>query len=195
MVIMAARARGFGRSSITVPLVALILAATVSGALTFAVVGAAGKAFPHEARGLITIVASFTLLCAVLRGTKPLQRDAETPEGWLEPGGLRVALWNGLALGAGFITRIGFWLWWILPLLTFARASVVFGVLLGAVYGFTRLSLSSLVAAESVITRSDFVARRSLARRKDAEQLDRPLFVAAVGLTLVTAVKLLVGPA
>jgi hypothetical protein len=49
------------------------------------------------------------------RHVRLLQCDRETPQRWLNTGPLRWALLNGLALGCGVTSRIGFWLWYAIP--------------------------------------------------------------------------------
>ena len=108
MVVMATRARVNGRSSLAVPLLVLTAAAAAAGAIVFALVAASGALFPVASRGLLAGSAALVLLAVASRRERPWQRDVETATRWLEREGLLVAVWNGLALGAGFVTRLGF---------------------------------------------------------------------------------------
>ena len=61
-----------------------------------------------------------------------LQHDYETPQSWINIGALRWASINGLVLGFGATSRLGFWLWYAVPLgaFLFGRAD-----LSAAIYG------------------------------------------------------------
>jgi hypothetical protein len=190
VVVMATRARGNGRSSLALPMIVLTIAAAAAGAAVFALTAAAGAAFPPVSRGIVAASASLVLAAAAWRRSRPWQRDAETPTQWLEHAGLRVAVWNGLALGAGFFTRLGFWIWWALPVLVFESGSVSAGAVVGAAYGAVRLGGSSLVAARAEAARSDRLPRRLLGWRPRAAVIADPLFFAASGVALAVAARL-----
>jgi hypothetical protein len=187
---MAERARGHGRSSLTVALLVLTGFATLSGALVFAAVAEAGALFPPLSRGLVAATASVVLISAAFSREEPVQWNAETPGSWLEREDLLVAAWNGLALGAGFVTRLGFWLWWVLPLVVFETAAGRDGLLAGAAYGLTRVGLSSIGAATVFWLHSDVVARTILARRGHALLVADPLFFCAAGIALTIAARI-----
>ncbi|TML59859.1 MAG: hypothetical protein E6G22_12355 [Actinobacteria bacterium] len=187
---MATRARGNGRSSLGVPMIVLTATAAAAGAAVFAVIAAAGAAFPSVSRGLFAAAASLALIAAAARGPRPWQRDAETPTEWLEREGLTVAVRNGLALGAGFLTRVGFWIWWVLPVLAFESGSVQAGAIVGAAYGAARLGASSFVAARAEATRSDRLPRKLLLWRPRATAAADPLFFIASGVALALAARL-----
>jgi len=83
--------------------------------------GALGSMIDQDARtGLATLAASIgTVIGAMgLAGRSPrlLQRDHETPQRWLDYGPGVWSLLNGTVLGLGMFTRIGFWLWYVVPL-------------------------------------------------------------------------------
>jgi hypothetical protein len=188
--IMAERARGHGRSSLTVVLLVLTGAAALSGALVFAAVAEAGALFPPLSRGLVASVAAVVLISTGFSREEPVQWNAETPSSWLERENLLVAAWNGLALGAGFVTRLGFWLWWMLPLVVFETASAPDGLLVGAAYGLTRVGLSSVGAATVFWLHSDVVARTVMAHRRQATLAADPLFFCAAGIALTIAARI-----
>lgn len=190
MAIMAERARGHGRSSLTVALLVLTGAAVLSGALVFAAVAEAGTLFPPLSRGFVALVAAVVLISAGFSREEPVQWNAETPSSWLERENLLVAAWNGLALGAGFVTRLGFWLWWVLPLMVFETAAGPDGLLVGAAYGLTRVGLSSVGAATVFWLHSDVVARATSARHRQATLVADPLFFCAAGIALVAAARI-----
>ena len=191
MVVMATRARGSGRSSLGIPMIVLTATAAAAGAAVFAVIAAAGAAFPSASRGLLAAAASLALVVAAARASRPWQRDAETPMDWLEREGLTVAVRNGLALGAGFLTRLGFWLWWMLPVLAFESGSVRAGAIVGAAYGAVRLGASSFVAVRAEAKRSDRLPRRLLLWRPRATAAADPLFFVASGVALAVAAHLI----
>jgi hypothetical protein len=93
-------------------------------------------------------------------------------------------------LGAGFVTRLGFWLWWVLPLMVFETAAGPDGLLVGAAYGLTRVGLSSVGAATVFWLHSDVVARATSARRRQATLVADPLFFCAAGIALVAAARI-----
>jgi hypothetical protein len=119
-----------------------------------------------------------------------VQRNAETPASWLEREDLLVAAWNGLALGAGFVTRLGYWLWWVLPLLVFETAAVPDSLLVGAAYGLSRVGLSSIGAATVFWLHSDVVARTTLTHRRQAATVADILFFCAAGTALTIAARI-----
>jgi hypothetical protein len=191
VVIMAARARVPERtSSLAVPLLVLTLAAAAAGALTLGAAGGVGAVFPAPVRAALATTGFAVLLVAALRRSTPWQRDLETPARWLELGDLRVAVWNGLALGSGAATRVGFWLWWVLPAFAFASGSPAFGALLGGVYGGTRLALSSALAAVTLRTGSGDTVQRILAGRSRFVPISRFAFFVAVGAGLACVVQM-----
>ena len=190
MVVMATRARVHGRSSLALPMIVLTATAAAAGAGVFALIAGSGAAFPAPSRGLFAAAASLALVTAAWRRSRPWQRDAETPTEWLEREGLGVAVRNGLALGAGFLTRLGFWLWWVLPVLVFESGSVRAGAIVGAAYGAARLGGSSLIAVGAEAARSDRLPRRLLGWRPRAAAVADPLFFAASGAALAVAARL-----
>ena len=190
MAIMAERARGHGRSSLRAALLVLTGFATLSGALVFAAVAEAGALFPPLSRGLVAVAASAVMISAAFSRQEPVQRNAETPASWLERENLLVAAWNGLALGAGFVTRLGYWLWWVLPLVVFETAAAPDGLLAGAAYGLTRVGLSSIGAATVFWLHSDVVARTTFAHRRRAAAVADPLFFCAAGIALTIAARI-----
>lgn len=67
-----------------------------------------------------------------------LQRSRETNRDWMRFGAAVSAAMNGVAMGAGFVTRIGYWLWYAVPVSAFAIGSPAAGALLFGVYALTR---------------------------------------------------------
>jgi hypothetical protein len=72
------------------------------------------------------------------RRIRPLQCDRETPRSWMQAGPLRRAVRNGAALGLGATTRIGFWLWYVVPVSAIVCGRPDVGALVYGSYGATR---------------------------------------------------------
>ena len=108
--------------------IVLPTAMVLSGLITGAFLGAAGGILSSDVRfagaSLLAVVSIvFGSLEIAGRRVWLLQYNHETPQRWLEMGPMRWAVVNGLALGFGATSRIGFWLWYTIPLgaLLFAR--------------------------------------------------------------------------
>lgn len=119
------------------------LASSLAGLITGAALGAVGGLLSLNLRAAI---ASVLALIAIVLGGFELsgsqfrlpQCDRETPQRWVHTGPLRWAVRNGLALGFGATSRIGFWLWYAIPLgaLLFARPDL--GAVIYGTYSLTR---------------------------------------------------------
>jgi hypothetical protein len=66
------------------------------------------------------------------------QHNCETPQHWMNAGALRWAARNGWTLGLGVMSRIGFWLWYVIPFGALLSGQVVFGALLYGSYSLAR---------------------------------------------------------
>lgn len=165
------------------------LGGTLGGAvagLLFAALGVLAGDGPRPAIALVAIAVAALLGAweASGRRARMLQLDQETPQRWMHFGPVRWALANGAALGFAVTSRLGFPLWYVLPIVSFASGTLWFGPLLWAVYGASRTSLAWLVLG---------VMRR---RRPDAVldglvRLQPPLRRAAGALVIVDAALLL----
>lgn len=119
------------------------VAATLAGAAAGALLGAIGAALPFDAR---VAVASLLGLAAIAIGILELgprprrvpQCDMETPQRWMNAGPLRWATLNGAALGVGATSRIGFWLWYAIPISALLLGDPVLGALVYGFYGLVR---------------------------------------------------------
>lgn len=124
-------------------LVVYVLAGTASGALAGAAFGSVGSLLPTNTRALLGTGLALGAIVIGIAGVigyhpKLLQIDRETPYGWLAPGPLRWAVRNGAAIGFGARTRLGFWLWYVIPLGAFISGSPLLGAIGYGLYGFTR---------------------------------------------------------
>lgn len=172
-----------------------MLAGAVSGVMAGVALGAAGHAIDAEARVVIALVVACVAtaggLIEIAGGKVPLlQCNRETPRRWVARGPAYWAVRNGLSLGCGATTRIGFAIWYLVPAAAFLSASPLVGAMLFGVYGATRTGLVGVligvgVRRGSVAEVSDFiVARFWLARRASAA------VQAAVGATGIAVIAL-----
>lgn len=119
------------------------LAASLSGALLGAALGWLGSLISVDVR---TAVATLGGMAAILVGISELtghriglaQCDRETPQKWIHTGALPWALRNGVALGTGVFNRIGFWLWYAIPIGAFLSGSPLLGAVVYGAYSCTR---------------------------------------------------------
>ena len=95
-------------------------------------------------------VVSLLLLADLAGHPILLQRNAETPREWVDRPAWQWAVWNGAALGSGVWTRIGFPIWYVLPLIGVATASVAITATCWAAYGFVRASMSLIVGGQKI---------------------------------------------
>jgi hypothetical protein len=126
---------------LTLPL--YVLASAGAGVATGAALGAIGGAIPLDGR---IAIASGLALAAVAMGvagvlgrmTTPLQCDRETPREWVDRGPVSWAVRNGVVLGFGATTRIGFVLWYAVGAGALLTGDWVAGALIYGAYGLTR---------------------------------------------------------
>jgi heme exporter protein D len=126
------------------------LGGTLGGAaagLLFAALGVLVGDDPRTAiaSAAIAVAAMLGVWEAAGRRARLLQLDQETPQRWMHFGPIRWPLANGAALGFAVTSRLGFPLWYVLPILSFASGTLWFGPLLWSVYGASRTSLAWLV--------------------------------------------------
>lgn len=119
------------------------LASALAGLGAGAVLGALGGLLPLGSRlaaGSILAVVAVVVggLESLGRRIQPPQFDCETPQRWVHKGPLRWAVQNGLALGFGATSRIGFWLWYAIPLGAFLVGDPRLGAVVYGAYGLVR---------------------------------------------------------
>jgi hypothetical protein len=78
---------------------------------------------------------------------RPLQFDRETPYGWLGPGPIVWAVRNGSAIGLGAFTRIGFWLWYVVPCGALISGSTFLGAAGYGLYALVRTGAAGILMA------------------------------------------------
>ena len=131
-----------GRSWVTKATV-YSLSSALAGLVAGVVLGATGGLIALDLR---LAVGSILALGAIAVGSLDLfgrhvmlpQFDCETPQRWIHKGPLRWATRNGLVLGFGATSRIGFWLWYAIPLGAFLVGAPLFGAVIYGTYGLVR---------------------------------------------------------
>lgn len=150
-------------------LAAYAAAGLAAAALAGALLGLLGSLVPGAVRAALAVVLALAAICIALlelsgRRVPLVQIDRETPYGWLAPGPLLWAWRNGAALGFGARTRLGFWLWYAIPLGSFLAGSVWLGALGYGLYGLTRtLGVAGLLRWERLGRFNDVEVLRSSA--------------------------------
>ena len=119
------------------------LSSALAGLATGAVLGVVGSLVPLDFRlaagSLLAVVAiALSGLEFFGRRIQPLQFDCETPQRWVRRGPFAWAIQNGLTLGFGATSRIGFWLWYAVPLGAFLVGDPLFGAVTYGAYGLLR---------------------------------------------------------
>jgi hypothetical protein len=114
-----------------------------AAALAGFLLGILGSALGDDARAVIaTVIAVGAIVVAVLellgRRVKLVQLDRETPRDWLARSPLGWAALNGTAIGIGAGTRLGVWLWYVVPLGALLSGDPVLGMIGYGAYGLTR---------------------------------------------------------
>jgi hypothetical protein len=126
------------------------LTSALAGLVTGAVLGAAGSLLPLDFRlAAGSILAVLAIAVGGLeffgRRVQPPQFDCETPQRWVHKGPLGWATRNGLTLGFGATSRIGFWLWYVIPLGAFLVGDPWFGATIYGTYGLVRALAAVLI--------------------------------------------------
>jgi hypothetical protein len=119
------------------------LSSALAGLVTGAVLGAVGSLLPLDFRlAAGSILAVIAIAVGGLeffgRRVQLPQFDCETPQRWVHRGPLRWATRNGLTLGFGATSRIGFWLWYAVPLGAFLLGDLRLGAIIYGTYGLVR---------------------------------------------------------
>ncbi len=119
------------------------LSSGVVGTATGALLGTLGSWLPESGR--IAVASLLGIAAAILGGgelyygrLRPIQCERETPQRWLGAGALRWAARNGAALSIGATTRIGFWLWYAIPLAALLDGRPALGAIIYGLYGLAR---------------------------------------------------------
>ena len=148
-----------GRSWISKAIV-YSLSSAVAGLVTGAVLGAVGSLLPLDFRlaiGSILAVVAIAVGGLEFLGhrVQPPQFDCETPQRWVHRGPLRWAIRNGLTLGFGATSRIGFWLWYVVPLGAFLVGDSKFGAVIYGTYGLVRALGATVILLGMIRLKTD----------------------------------------
>lgn len=168
------------------------LAGTVTGAALGALLGLAGSALPGRGAAAVAIavgVAAVGLGLANVGGRLERAydvRDRETPQRWLDGGAARWAILNGSSLALGFSTRVGYWLWYAVPISCLLTGRPAAAALVYGSYGLVRsgLGLFWVSRALSRIGVAAFLARLTGVRRRLLAAEGMLLVAVGVGLVL-----------
>jgi hypothetical protein len=161
-----------------------VAGASIAGAVAGAVVALLGLAAPSSRSIVVTVGAFLLAVLPVARVPLP-QRDAETPQSLLSRGPIAWSALNGGLLGLALTNRLGFWLWYMIPLTAFASASPIVGGGIWAFYGAVRMGVVAVIARRM---RGSGEVHHITARLVGAGKWLRPrLTIAGVGLALIVA--------
>lgn len=157
------------------------LSAAAAGTAAGAVAGALGGDSADSLRAVLgTILGALAIGmgCIALFGVSypPLQCDRETPQEWVAKGPVVWPVLNGAALGFGATSRLGFWLWYAVPVGSFLVASPVGGALIWSMYGLTRAG-AAIILWYTQAVRPDRDLARFLAFRGTANRATSALMV------------------
>jgi hypothetical protein len=160
----------------------------VGGAVAGGVVGSIGALVPVAFRVAVGTALALVLVVVPLLWLRWLpQIDRETDQDLLGRGPVIWALANGFLLGTGVTSRIGYWIFYLLPVGCFVAGSTLWGAVVWATYGFTRLG-SVVLLAWSMRRRPTGMLELSttlLARRPALRRASGPITaVLALALTL-----------
>lgn len=146
------------------------LSAVLGSAFIGASLGALGAALSTSGRPAVILGVSLVgaaLGGAEILGRRPwvLQRDQATNQRWMRFGATVNSAANGVAMGIGFATRIGYWLWYVLPIVAVLSGSWRTGALLFFAYASVRAGIGVFFAVtgetrrESAHRLQDYLAR------------------------------------
>jgi hypothetical protein len=126
-----------------------LVSAVVGSAGAGALLGALGAALSASSRHWLAFGVS--LLGVALGGAEVLgrrvwllQRNQATAQSWMRFGATINSAANGIAMGIGFSTRIGYWLWWALPVVAVLSGSWRIGAPLFVLYASVRAGIAVL---------------------------------------------------
>lgn len=141
--------------------IAYTAASIVAASIVGFALGQAGTRFPESLRLAGLTVAGAAVLClgileAFARRVPLLECNRETPQRLLASGALRGAIANGLRLGHGLSTRVGFSLWYLVPIGAFLSGGATRGAIVYGSYGLTRgLGPWALIGFTAVRSRAE----------------------------------------
>jgi hypothetical protein len=137
-------------------ILAYVIGGAGAGIAAGAILGLLGSAASDVVRAgaaVITAVVGIAVGAVELTGRRVpmIQHDRETPFYWKHTGAIGWALRQGAALGFGARTRLGFWLWYVIPVGALISASPLLGAAGYGLYGFTRtVSVTGILSLQGL---------------------------------------------
>lgn len=132
------------------------ISATTVGAVTGAALGFTGSWLPVSVRNRVLMLAGFfAVFTAAMQAFRPfplLQRNRETPMRWLRGSRLWWGVANGAMLGNGMFTRLGFALWYLLPVAVLSLGNAAWGAVIWGLYGLVR-TFPGLLLTRAMVTK------------------------------------------
>jgi hypothetical protein len=171
-------------------ILAYVIGGLVAGLAAGAILGLLGSAFSDAIRAAAAVVLA---LVVIIVGTVELtglrvpmiQVDRETPFNWRHAGPIGWALRQGAAIGFGARTRLGFWLWYVIPIGAFISASPLLGAVGYGLYAFTRtVSVTGIVSLQNL---RDMSGVRIMEFKSDARVITNVQLIIIGLATLVVA--------
>ncbi|MDX2343260.1 MAG: hypothetical protein QNL12_05775 [Acidimicrobiia bacterium] len=142
-----------------------ILGGVAAGSSLGALLGGVASLMTVSQRAAVASAAAFGLVIAAILDNKPIQVRTETPRSLLDRGPVAWSLLNGALLGVGVASRLGFWLWYAIPLGVLVVGSATGGAVLWGLYGFSRMTMIAADASrmhdDTALDRADSMLRRS----------------------------------
>jgi hypothetical protein len=176
------------RKSLTAAAVVLFISALAAAALIGAVLGVAGSLLSDDLRAAIVVTAVAALAVGALRSEVPWQRNVETPRAWLEFHSWQTVVRNGSALGTGFATRLGFWLWYLVPLGAFAVGGAAAGAFIYMSYAAARLGISVMLSGASFAFDSSWPVSLAQSATAPIRRISNDVFFSFCGFILAIAI-------
>jgi hypothetical protein len=128
----------------------LVVGGTVSGSVAGVIVGLVGGWMSHPTTRAVAV--AFGLLALAAGSVEAFGRRVWFPQLWKETnretltGSVQLwALKNGLTLGVGIASRIGYALWYVVPFSALLIGDPYKGAVIFGTYGFVRMTLSALL--------------------------------------------------
>ena len=147
MIIMIHQSRVSGcRNSLSVASAVFFFSGIALAAVVGLTLGLVGAQLGDDLRGLMVTLAIVAIVGAAIGRGRPWQLNRDTALSWLFYNDWRTAALNGAELGVGVTTRVGYWLWYIVPLGAVASGSARNGALLYMSYATVRLAMSLSLA-------------------------------------------------
>lgn len=114
-----------------------------------------------------------------------LQRNCETTQRWMDMGPLRWAALNGLALGSGWYSRIGFPLWYVLPVAALCLGSATWGAAIIGLYGLSRGAAAPLLMVRNRKRDDDAEMEKLLNANQSARKVGFAMLLMVSGISFV----------